>query len=574
MQESKTSNVSAKAPTKYPALFGLAYRYRAPNGAWLFGINYLRVAISVISLICLLWILLTVFIFVYIKHHKGWNNMSVLDAIEMPFNRGAVNEKYGEYDIQRAKDAMEQRNINAATKYLYSGLQRSPRNLEARKMLAKIYIAWYKRNDYAVTTLETAIPYAYNDFEYVRLYLSVLMELSEDAKIVAVGEKILEAPDLKSDIKKYIAMTISNIYALHGNYTKSDENIKNYDLYDLSPAVIRLSRNQWEQGHREEAIKIAKDAIPRIRNPEPIYGVLMNYYTSLGNFDEARHYAILRSIEKPFEVKQRIEFLRILEKSGETERVNRELDTLYMQNSKNEKALLTIANFATDQRNITLMNKIYNSAIDNGFSLAPFTLLMVETLITSQKYKDALAISEEIVRKKPSWLNSYMDVFNCLRSAAYSGDGNAEMAGILINEVLKSKKVPPRTLITTAKRFSDMGDKVMAHKILSETVENNPRHQLALTRLIQIEILMGNSTNLDKHIFRLIQMRRPPRDLILEARKNLDSDLFIFTANREKVMEEIESLLNRENTDKIKVLSSLSDADDDDKIINFSTDDE
>jgi len=499
--------------------------------------------------------------------------MSVIDAIEMPFNRAEINKKYGEYDIDRAKKALEQGDLNAGIKYLYSGIARSPRNLEARRLLAQIYIARYRRNDYAVTVLETAVPYAYNDLSYMRLYLSLLLELSEDAKIVAVGEKILEIPDLTADVKKYLAMTISNTYALHGNYTKSDEFIKNYELEGATAAIRRLSLNQWEQGHREEAIKIAKDAISRVRNPEPLYGLLMNYYTSLSNFDEARHYAILRSVEKPFDIKQRIEFLRILEKSGETERVNRELETLYTQNIKDEKALLAIANFATDQRNIELMNKIYNTAIESSFSLAPFTLLMVETLITSKKYKDALAISEEIVRKKPSWLGSYMDVFNCLRSAAYSGDGNNEMAGILINEVLKSKRVPPRTLITTAKRFSDLGDNSMAHKILSETVEANPRHQLALTRLIQIEILMGNSTNLDKNIFRLIQMRRPPRDLILEARKNLDSDLFIFTANREKVMEEIEALLNRENTDKIKVLSALPDSDDS-RIIEFNPDED
>ena len=78
-------------------------------------------------------------------------------------------------------------------------------------------------------------------------------------------------------------------------------------------------------------------------------------------------------------------------------------------------------------------------------------------------------------------------------------------------------------------------------------MEKYPKHQLALTRLIQFEINQGNSTNLDKHIVRLLAMRRPPRELVLEARKNLSSDKFIFTKNRDKIMREIDTLVNSKN---------------------------
>lgn len=71
----------------------------------------------------------------------------------------------------------------------------------------------------------------------------------------------------------------------------------------------------------------------------------------------------------------------------------------------------------------------------------------------------------------------------------------------------------------------------------------SPRHQLALTRLVQIEIKIGNSTNLDRHLFNLLNMRRPPRELIEDARMKLVSDRFIFTGDRKKVMGEIDALM-------------------------------
>ena len=99
-------------------------------------------------------------------------------------------------------------------------------------------------------------------------------------------------------------------------------------------------------------------------------------------------------------------------------------------------------------------------------------------------------------------------------------------------------------LITGA---SHTGKTALAQKLLENAVERFPRHQLALTRLVQLDIRQGNSTNLDKHIVRLLGMRRPPRELVVDARKSLGSDRFIFTNNREKIMKEIDTLIDVKN---------------------------
>jgi len=45
----------------------------------------------------------------------------------------------------------------------------------------------------------------------------------------------------------------------------------------------------------------------------------------------------------------------------------------------------------------------------------------------------------------------------------------------------------------------------------------------------------------------LLGMRRPPRELVVDARKSLGSDRFIFTNNREKIMKEIDTLIDVKN---------------------------
>ena len=65
---------------------------------------------------------------------------------------------------------------------------------------------------------------------------------------------------------------------------------------------------------------------------------------------------------------------------------------------------------------------------------------------------------------------------------------------------------------------------------------------MALIRLVQNEIKIGDSTNIGKHVLRLLQMRRPPRELITDVYNNLSSDRFIFVRDRKKILDEIESL--------------------------------
>lgn len=568
MDVENNENKKSTAVVRYPTLLGMAYRYKKSNGTWAFGINYIRLVVVMLLMLVVTWGTISIFLYSFMKHYKKYSNMTFLDAAVMPFDRRGIAEKQGDFDIEKAEALLKEGDYTAARICLISGTARSTKNLKGRKMLAEFYLRLMGRPDFALQALEIGIPYALKDLQYVRFYFSILMEESEDVKLAAVGKKILSSPEASTEVKLYVAMSLGTIYALHGDYQKSDEYLTKNGLQNSLPGVMRLSKNKWEQGRRDEAIAILKAAVGKVNDVEPIYAMLMSYYADMGQYDTARQYAVMRSVEKPFSVSQRIDYLKILKKTGEDARVNKELRELYEQNKSNETALLYLANYAADNGDMELMNKIYNTSIENNYSQAPFTMLMIETLLMRGKSEEAIVIFDEIMKKKPSWLRRYGGVFGCLRAAAYYGAGNTEMATILVDELLKKGNIPPRTLIATARRFDKMGSKVLAHKILVDAVERNPRHQLALTRLVQMEISMGNSTNLDKHIFKLIQMRRPPRRLIMEAKRSLESDLFIFTTDREKVMNEIDVLLKKESDSGTKVFSDLSDSEEDSILIN------
>ena len=256
---------------------------------------------------------------------------------------------------------------------------------------------------------------------------------------------------------------------------------------------------------------------------------------------------MLRSIENPFSVEQRMEYLNLQAKTGDAEAVKKAEESLLKQYAGDYNAMLVLGNYAADNGNIALMRKIYDGAIVNNFPIGAFCLLLLETMITDGDYKGAVDFSEEILKEKPVWARRYEDVLGCLRAISYYATGNANMSEIIMKDVLNRGTATPRVLVATARRMDKLGAMAFAQKLLETAVEKYPKHQLALTRLIQFEINQGNSTNLDKHIVRLLAMRRPPRELVLEARKNLSSDKFIFTKNRDKIMREIDTLVNSKN---------------------------
>ncbi len=533
----------------YPFCLGMLCRVRKPNGTWVLKIVWKRLLAFFFATLAALYLLLSIAIYAYYKFVIEYSDMTFTQAVCAPFDRAALRVATGDYNIAEAEKCIKERKWREAYKNLAFGVGRSPKNIKGVMLLAEFYISpIFSRPDIAVKYLEQSLVYAKNNTDYIRLYMRTLIDLSEDRRLIDVGEKLLAGGGItNNEVTAYLAMSISSVYALHGNFAKSKEFLVKYGLDKTLPGILRISKNEWEQGNREEAIKVIADNFDFAKNKEPLYALLVNYYTAMGDFEKARQYSMLRSIENPFSVEQRMEYINLQAKSGEKAAVKDALESAFRQYAADYNAMLVIGNYAADNGDIVLMRRIYENAIKQNFQIGPFCLLFLETMITNGDYKNAVAFSEDILKEKPVWIKRYDDVIACLRAVSYYATGNVNMSDILLKDVLNRGTATPRILVATARRIEKLGGTSYAQKLLENAVERFPRHQLALTRLVQLDIKQGNSTNLDKHIVRLLSMRRPPRELVLDARKNLGSDRFIFTNNREKILKEIDTLVDNKN---------------------------
>lgn len=558
--DKKKTNTTPKNPQTHSVMWGFAYSIRRKDGSWAFHLNWGRIGLLVCGLAILGWCLLAGVIYGVFKYQRKYSDMTVKDAFLAPFDMKAHREKVGNYNIRTAMEIFKSGNpamFSEAFMHLNSGVNRAPKNIMGRIQLARIYVAM-GRQDVAIQYLEQGIIFCKEDIDFIRLYMRLLLDRIEDVKIVNVGEKLLRDGKIENpQVKAYIAMTLSSVYAMHGDYSSSEKYLKEYNLGKTLPGILRLSKNEWEMGNREEAIKIISENFKYPKNKDPMYALLVNYYTAMGDYDTARKYSVLRSAENPFSMAQKIEHIRLLDKSGDKDIAKKLVGEFFEANKLNHVAMVHLANFVADKGDIDMMRKIYDNSVLNGFPSGTYCLLLLETMITNGDHAGAVKFSEEILRGKPSWIKRHEDVLSSLRAIAYYATGNKGEADVLLKEVQKRPRISPKVLVATARRFDSLDAPMIANAILLYTVERFPRYQTALIRLVQNELKLGDSSNIDKHVVRLIRMRRPPRELISSVFDNIVSDRFIFMPDREKILKEVESL-------KVSIGATFSDVIEDD----------
>ena len=390
------------------------------NGRWSFRANWGRIFALLVFLGLLAWAAFSSMIYFVFKYSRGFEDITVYDAVVAPFNMDAHRRKVGNFNINSALADFKSGQITDFSKTfgnLVMGVTRAPENIEGRLQLARIYVAM-GRPDIAIEKLEQGILFGKENLDFVRLYVRLLLDRMEDAKIVAVGEKLLDPSDpYKAEspqIRAYLAMSLSSVYAMHGDYTKSEKYLKDYKLEKTLPGILRISKNKWEMGKRDEAIQIIADNFQFPENKDPMYALLVNYYTAMNDFETARRYCVLRQSEDPFSPMPKLELIKLLGKSGDTENQNKMIDDYFSQNKRNNTAMIHLANLAADKGDTKLMRKIYENSIKEGFPAGTYCLLLLESMITSGNYKQAVDFSEEILKGKPVRRRIFRDTLDSI----------------------------------------------------------------------------------------------------------------------------------------------------------------
>lgn len=534
----------AKSSIEKPILFGFATREHGPSGRWRIRFRWGRIAALFCALSVAAYLAMCGLFYAIFKYSKGYDEVTYGSMLTYLFNQEEHRVKRGDFHLEVAKTAIENGEFNEAYGHLVTGVSLSPANLEGRLMLSEFQLLT-RQEDRALRTLREGIPYASNDVAYLERYIQVMLRNQKDYEVIEVAQSILRAnPD--QEVKQLLSLGAAQAHFFRGNYDEAEDYLNEGDLLGQIPGAILQARINWLRGQRSLALEQLLAGADNFPQKDPFYALLTEYYRELGDLSRAKQYAVLRSNNAPLSIAPRIGLLNVYDASGDKERARNEARAILRQFSQDEQGLLQLGNYATEVAEIELMRRIYQTALENGFNVAPFALLVIECQIAAEEYEEAVVFSEDLATESPEWLESTRAVFNSLRAVAYYGMGNAELCQLYLEQFLQAPVNRPDVHLAVSRRFEKMGAALQARNVLETAFRSNPDNQNALTRLIALELELGNSSEVGPYLKKLLKMRRPSRDVLREAYRRLGSDRFIFTPDRDSILIELRSMLNEE----------------------------
>ncbi len=529
------------------AFFGFAYFERQVNGRWRLRIRWGLVAGALLLILSGLYLAGAGAIFFFYKYQRRYEEVSYARVLALPFTMKEFRREMGDFQIRKAKELIKEREWSKAIAHLTSGVNASPANKEGRLMLAEFTLYAFKRPDRTELLLGEGLRFFENDKEYLQTYLHFLLQQQRDRKAIEICDKLLAKNPDDPAVRRVLSSGLATALTFQGDFERAEDVIQKFELEKTVEGTLLQARVQWDRGRKDAAITYLQDRLQDFSNTDVLYASLVRYYRESGNLDKARQYTIMRAVQNPLNVNPRIEMLYTLG-PGQEERRNREAISILQQFGQDQAALLALANYATDQGMIELSRRVYERAVENQFDIAPFSLLLIESHITSKDYAGAISYIEELSKEKPSWLENHLSVFESLRAVAYYGQGNKDMANLYLTQFLKAKNARAETLMAISNRFARLGGHEQSRRLLVTAFENNPENQAALTALIRTDLLLGNSANLEKYLNRLMEMRRPPLDLLTDAYRKLGSDRFIFTQDRDRLLNILDARIRAKGT--------------------------
>jgi Tfp pilus assembly protein PilF len=540
-----------------PILFGFVTQSKGADGRIHIEVRWGRILSTLLVLFIAGWIATAGALFCYFKYKKEFNEVTITGMISLPFRIQEHREEMGNYHVKRGLEEVKKGNYRDALRLLRLGVTRSPSNLEGRRVLAEFYELAIKRPDVAANLMVKGLDRGgIEDLDYLKQTLRVLLRNQMDEQIQELSNKYLpEEPGL-TDINRTLAFGAANANYLRGNYDQADDYLIAYNLVESLEGLLLSSQISWDRGNQIAAITKLEYSLSRFPNSEPLLMQLSRYHREIGEIDTARRYAILRNVKDPLSAAPRLELLYIYNKSEDFDREQRETQRMLKQFRDDESALQALANFAADTGNIDLARRTYEEALENEFAVDAFALLLIESHLVSKDYEGALSFSEELLKERPSWLTQRWAIFNSLRAVASYGTSRPDLGEIYLQHFIDEANNPPQTYLAVARRFLNIDRTPQARKILNTAMQRTPGNQKILSELIRVELELGNTENLNHLLTRLLQMRRPQMEIIVDAYTKLGSDRFIFTPSRESLLLQLSAILRESAAQSLQTMDA------------------
>ncbi|MDB6114357.1 MAG: hypothetical protein JWQ62_1302 [Lacunisphaera sp.] len=459
-----------------------------------------------------------VYAFVRVRHEFSaasyWN---LAWPPRWPEHRRALGQHY----LARGRTALAAGNFIDAAQDFGAGVRRVPDDRPARRELAMIYLRFGQPHA-ALDLLAVGLDEARGDLDYLKLAFGLLDETQEDARILELAQKYLPAAPDEILAHQFIALQAATACFHRGNYDAAEKTIADWRLDRSLEGQLLLARCDWERGYPDLALVRLEQQRERFPTRDELPLQLIRFHRELGHNEQALDEALLRHVADPASPGPRIDLLYAWQKKNDLPRLHREVESYLQDNAADPNALLLLAWFAADTRDLALARRVRDLAAARGFPLSGHELVLVQILVTRGDYREALAAAEVALQGPAGREPRFAAVLSGLRALACFGAGDPVNGEGYLRPFLLREHLRASDALLLAGHLNEIGARPQARRVLLTAVLNDPMNQAALTELVRLETTAATPAGLEEYLPRLLAMRKPSRAVLQEAYLKLD----------------------------------------------------
>ena len=460
------------------------------------------------------------------------------------YGRSAHLYRKGEYFVSVAKEALARQDYAEFSRYIGTGAQLSPANLEAQRLCADLFFAFQRPLD-AYQLLEESLVFAKQDREYFRQYVQRCFMLDQDARLIATATKYLGDSAVAEDIRADLRLAAAQAHFLRGDFADAARLIKEHRLDQTADGYLLNCQLLWESGDRTGALAELDAALAVFPAGVRLLEMKARWLKESGELARAKDTLDLLAISQPGRPGPLIQSLYLL--PGEAERARREalLEKIIATFGNQEQPMLDLARFGNDTADVALTARLAKLALERKFgNRVRFDLVHVECLLNAGRARETILLVDALYKQaeRDQWVAETRMAFDALRTIAYFADGQTEIGSINLQKLLQHRKVPPQVLVAASRKLIAARRYDEANEVLIQAHLQNETNQAILMQIVRLKLdhpLI--SADLETYLRRLMLNRRPSPEVLRAALRRLGSDTYLFSADREKLLRDVEA---------------------------------
>ena len=482
----------------------------------------------------------------YDKEQIRLRERAKLLTVKDSYGRSAHLYRKGEYFVSVAKAALARQDYAEFARYIGTGAQLTPSNLEAQRLCADLFFQFQRPLD-AYQLLEESLVFAKQDREYFSQYIDRCFLFDQDARLIETATKYLGDKEVSLGIQADLQLAAAQAHFLRGNFTEAAKFIKDYHLDQTAEGFLLNCQILWESGDRDGALAELDAALASYPAGLRLLATKAFWLKEQGQLSRAKDCLDLMDVSSPGKPEPLIQSLNLL--PGEANRAARAaiIEKAILRFGNQEKPMLDLARFGNEIADVDLTVRLAKLAKDRRFTnRVRFDLVRVECLLNAGRARETILLVDDLYKQaeRDQWVPETRMAFEALRTIAYFADGQTEIGSINLQKLMQNRKVPPQVLISASRKLINAQRYEEANDVLIQAHLQNESNQAVLQQIVQLKLDHPRiAADLETYLRRLMLNRRPSKEVLQTALRRLGSDVYLFSGDRETLLREIESKL-------------------------------